>query len=239
VRRACVKSFLPGRLQPDHSSAAVRGRNDEGARSSKRHVICDRRGVPLAARLTASNRNDSQEALALVDAIPPLHGERSRPRQRPDCVLGDRGYDAAALRRGAASADIVPWLARRRTRHGSGLGRCRWVVERTFGSVSFVRQMSVSVKEQLKWPLNHHRSHQGRNDEPQSFLANCGAGAGHRTRTTLWGHRILSPERLPVPPPRRTPDSTPHAGVTDAEGPAAPRGVLRPGQRAASSSSTP
>ena len=22
------------------------------------------------------------------------HGERGRPRQRPDCVLGDRGYDA-------------------------------------------------------------------------------------------------------------------------------------------------
>jgi hypothetical protein len=42
--------------------------------------------VPLAVRLTGANRNDSQEALALVDAIPPLHGEQGRPRQRP----GDR-----------------------------------------------------------------------------------------------------------------------------------------------------
>jgi hypothetical protein len=32
--------------------------------------------VPLAVRLTGANRNDSQEALALVDAIPPLQGER-------------------------------------------------------------------------------------------------------------------------------------------------------------------
>jgi hypothetical protein len=69
-------------------------------RGSKRHLICDGRGVPLAARLTGANRNDSQEALALVDAILPLHGARGRPRQRPDCVLGDRGYDAAAIRRG-------------------------------------------------------------------------------------------------------------------------------------------
>jgi transposase len=73
---------------------------DRGKRGSKRHLICDGRGVPLAVRLTGANRNDSQEALALVDAIPPLHGARGRPRQRPDCVLGDRGYDAAEIRRG-------------------------------------------------------------------------------------------------------------------------------------------
>jgi transposase len=58
-----------------------------GARR-KRHLICDGRGVPLAVRLTGANRNDSQEALALVDAISPLHGERGRLRQRPDCGTG-------------------------------------------------------------------------------------------------------------------------------------------------------
>jgi transposase len=71
---------------------------DRAKRGSKRHLICDGRGVPLAVRLTGANRNDSQEALALVDAIPPLHGEGGRPRLRPDCLLGDRGYDAAAIR---------------------------------------------------------------------------------------------------------------------------------------------
>src|SRR6266487_3775759 len=63
---------------------------DRAKRGSKRHLICYWRGMPLAVRLTGANRNDSQEALALVDAIPPLHGERGRPRQRPDCILGDR-----------------------------------------------------------------------------------------------------------------------------------------------------
>jgi transposase len=53
---------------------------DRAKRGSKRHLICDGRGVPLAVRLTSANRNDSQEALALVDAIPPLHGDRGRPR---------------------------------------------------------------------------------------------------------------------------------------------------------------
>ena len=59
---------------------------------------------------------------ALVDAIPPLQGQWGRPRRRPDCVLGDRGYDAAAIRRGLRARHIVPWLAMRRTPHGSGLG---------------------------------------------------------------------------------------------------------------------
>src|SRR6516164_11104747 len=43
---------------------------DRAKRGSKRHLICDGRGVPFAVRLTGANRNDSQEALALVDAIP-------------------------------------------------------------------------------------------------------------------------------------------------------------------------
>ena len=61
---------------------------DRAKRGSKRHLICEGRGVPLAVRLTGANRNDSQEALALVDAIPPLRSARGRPRQRPDCELG-------------------------------------------------------------------------------------------------------------------------------------------------------
>ena len=99
--------------------------------------------MPLAVRLTGANRNDSQEALALVDAILPLQGVRGRPRQRPDRVLGDRGYDAAAIRRGLRARHVVPLLARRRTAHGSGLGRWRWVVERTFAWLNQFRRRRV------------------------------------------------------------------------------------------------
>ena len=70
---------------------------DRAKLGSKRHLICDGWGVPLAIQLTAANRNDSQQALSLVDAVPLLQGERGRPRHRPVCVLGDRGYDAEAI----------------------------------------------------------------------------------------------------------------------------------------------
>jgi transposase len=96
---------------------------DRAKLGSKRHLICDGHGVPLAIRLTGANRNDSQEALALVDAIPPLQGKRGRPRRHPDRVVGDRGYDAAGIRQSLRARHIVPWLAMCRTTHGSGLGR--------------------------------------------------------------------------------------------------------------------
>jgi hypothetical protein len=98
---------------------------DRAKLGSKRHLICDGRGIPLAIQLTGANRNDSLEALTLVDAIPSLQGERGRPRHRPDCVLGDRGYDAESIRQGLRERGILPLLAMRNTEHGSGLGRWR------------------------------------------------------------------------------------------------------------------
>ena len=122
---------------------------DRAKRGSKRHLICDGQGLPLAVRLTGANRNDSQEGLALIDAIPPLQGERGRPRCRPDCIVGDRGYDAAAIRIGFRTRGILPLLAMRRTKHGSGLGRWRCVVERTFAWLNQFRRLRVRYDKRV------------------------------------------------------------------------------------------
>ena len=79
--------------------------------------------------------------MPLVDAIPPLQGERGRPRCRPDCVLGDRAYDAEVIRQGLRARHILPLLAMRCTKHGSGLGRS--VVERTFAWLNQFRRLRV------------------------------------------------------------------------------------------------
>jgi DDE family transposase len=97
---------------------------DRAKRGSKRHLVCDGQGIPLAVQLTGANRNDSQQALPLVDSIPPLQGRRGRPRCRPERLVGDRGYDAKAIRRALCARHILPLVAVRNTRHGSGLGRC-------------------------------------------------------------------------------------------------------------------
>ena len=104
---------------------------------SKHHLITDGRGVPLGCLLTAAHCNDVTELLPLLEAIPPVRGKRGRPRRRPRALLGDRGYDSKAHRNELRRRQIKPRIAKRETEHGSGLGRERWVVERT---ISWLRQ---------------------------------------------------------------------------------------------------
>jgi transposase len=61
--------------------------------------------------------------------------------------LGDRGYDAESIRRGLRVRHIVPLLAKRNTDHGSGLGRWRWVVERTFAWLNQFRRLRVRYEK--------------------------------------------------------------------------------------------
>ena len=61
--------------------------------------------------------------------------------------MGDRGYDAEAIRQGLLDRGIVPFLAKRNTDHGSGLGRWRWVVERTFAWLNQFRRLRVRYEK--------------------------------------------------------------------------------------------
>ena len=56
---------------------------DRGKSGTKRHLVVDRQGIPLAVTLSAANVHDSRMMLETVDAIEPLKGRRGRPRKRP------------------------------------------------------------------------------------------------------------------------------------------------------------
>ena len=105
---------------------------DRGRAGSKHHLLVDAGGVPLAWTLTAANRNDVTQLLELLERVPPVRGRPGRPRRRPEQLLADRGYDHDKYRRLVSKLGITPAIARRQSGHGSGLGRDRWVVERTF-----------------------------------------------------------------------------------------------------------
>jgi transposase len=66
---------------------------DRARTGSKHHLIVDLHGVPLGVELTGGNRNDVTQLLPLVDGIGAIAGKHGRPRQRPDQVIADRGYD--------------------------------------------------------------------------------------------------------------------------------------------------
>lgn len=120
---------------------------DRRKAGSKHHLITDANGIPLATILTPANTHDVTQLLSLVDAIPPIRGKQGRPRQRPDAVQGDRGYDSEPHRKELRKRYIQPILAKRRTEHGSGLGIHRWVVERTLSWLHQFRRLRIRYEK--------------------------------------------------------------------------------------------
>ena len=117
---------------------------DRRKAGSKHHVLTDADGIPLVATLTAANRPDITQLLDLVDAMPAIGGRPGPPRRRPRRVQGDRGYDSERHRHELRQRGITPVIAYRyRGGHGSGLGRTRWVVERTFAWLHRFRRLAV------------------------------------------------------------------------------------------------
>jgi transposase len=103
---------------------------DRGKNGSKRHLITDGQGTPLAIEHTAANVHDSEMAIPIVDAVPPIKTVHGGRRKRPDETLADRAYDAQEkVRNALRRRHIKPLIAKRRTEHGSGLGKYRYVVE--------------------------------------------------------------------------------------------------------------
>ena len=116
---------------------------DRARRGSKHHLLVDAAGVPLAVALTGGNRNDVTQLLPLLDGITPVAGKVGRPRQRPDRIAADRAYDHDSHRRELWRRGVKPVIAHRGTEHGSGLGRWRWVVERTFAWLHNYRRLRI------------------------------------------------------------------------------------------------
>lgn len=104
-------------------------------------MLVDFHGTPLVAKVTKANEDDRKQLIPMVDAVPPVAGKVGAPKRRPDYLLADRGYDSDPHRRQLENRDIEPVIARRNTDHGSGLGKFRWVVERTISWLHQFRRL--------------------------------------------------------------------------------------------------
>jgi transposase len=93
--------------------------------------------------LTGANRHDVTQLMPLVEAIPTVGGLRGAPKRKPALIQADRAYDSNPLRALLAQQGIDTQIARRRTAHGSGLGKTRWVVERTISWLHQFRRLRV------------------------------------------------------------------------------------------------
>ena len=103
---------------------------DKGKAGSKRHVVADQRGVPLAVVLSPANVHDSKVLEEVVDAISPIRKPpQGRPRKRPAELHADKAYDFPRCRKALSKRGITPRISGRGIYSSEKLGRHRWVVE--------------------------------------------------------------------------------------------------------------
>jgi transposase len=129
---------------------------DRGKPGSKRHVLVDASGIPLALLLSAANVHDSRLFEPLLDAVPPIRQCAGRPRKRPAKLHADKGYDYDRCRRAARRRGITPRIARRGIESSERLGRHRWVIERTLAWFARFRRLTIRYERRLDILLAFH-----------------------------------------------------------------------------------
>jgi hypothetical protein len=83
------------------------------------------------------------QLLPLVEKIPAIGGKPGAPLRKPRSVMGDRGYDSDPHRMALSGRNVGTEIARRRSRHGSGLGVSRYVAEQTIALMHQFRRLKM------------------------------------------------------------------------------------------------
>lgn len=121
-------------------------------------VVVDGKGVPLGDYLHSASPAEVRLAEKTLASIRVRRRHRAgRPRQKPERVIGDRGYDSDGLRKQLAQRGIeliVPHRKNRRkpaTQDGRALRRYkrRWIVERTIAWLGNFRRLAVRYDRSL------------------------------------------------------------------------------------------
>lgn len=98
-------------------------------------MLTDAHGIPLVVQTGPANQRDDGRLEAMLEAFPVLtDGDEARTvHGQPKELLGDRGFGFAYLIAIVRLYGIESKLSPRGKSqpHGSGLGKQRWVVERT------------------------------------------------------------------------------------------------------------
>ena len=149
IARGRAYRFCPSHcrqfLDPCRGGGKKTGPNptDRRRAGSKHHVLTDAQGIPLSIILTEANRHDVTQLIPLLNAVAPIAGQPGAPRRKPELIQADRAYDSDPLRRLLSERGIDTDIARRYTEHGSGLGKTRWVVERTIAWLHQFRRLRI------------------------------------------------------------------------------------------------
>lgn len=146
-------TFLDGSFAPAKKGGEQVGLTKKG-KGTKWMLVIDGNGLPLGFHLNSANTAEVRLAEGTLDTIA-VPRPRGRPRQRPEKLVADRGYDRSAfrdlLRRRGIGMCIPPKRrpASWRPRRGRPIVarkeeyRCRFTVERSFAWLGNFRRRLI------------------------------------------------------------------------------------------------
>ncbi len=113
-------------------------------------VLADGQGLPLGVSLHSASPGEIQLAPETLASVKVGRQGPGRPRQYPDRIIADRGYDSYPFRRWLAARGIeliAPHLSTRRRKHQDGRPlrryKRRWKIERTIAWIMSHRRLVV------------------------------------------------------------------------------------------------
>jgi transposase len=106
-------------------------------------VICDANGIPLLVCTGPANQRDEQLVKPMLKQLPLLPDGKGKRWKKPRALQGDRGYGFPAIIKLLVQRMIGSLVDPRGSPHGSGLGKTRYVVERTLAWISNNRRLKL------------------------------------------------------------------------------------------------
>lgn len=118
------------------------GRNptDRGKRGMKKSIIVDFNGAPLAVSVGPANHHDSKFLGKTIENLPDVNSDTLK------ILAADSAFDSKCLRKYCKERNIVLLAAtnlRRNKKKKKYKPSCRWIVERTFGWLSWYRGLKI------------------------------------------------------------------------------------------------
>ena len=143
------ETFLDGSFAPAKKRGLAVGKTKRG-KGTKWMVLVDGQGLPLGVRLESASPAEVTLAEATLAEVR-VPRPKGRPRQKPERVIADRGYDSDPLRQRLKKRGIdliAPYRKnnqQRRYEDGRKLRRYkrRWIVERTNAWLGQFRRLLV------------------------------------------------------------------------------------------------
>jgi transposase len=143
------RDLLGRQLRSGKKGGAAVGKTKRG-KGTKWMVLVDGQGLPLGVRLESASPGEATLAEATLAEVR-VPRPKGRPRQKPERIIADRGYDSDPLRERFKKRGIdliVPYRKNnklRRYEDGRKLRRYkrRWIVERTNAWLGQFRRLLV------------------------------------------------------------------------------------------------